>query len=634
MNFSWAYLSIFLIPLAVSPLGADLFEVPKHGFLLAFLGITILGLMVQIWKKKKLEFWTHPLVTMGIILWLVSLSLSSFFGIAPLESFWGGERLQGLFSTVLYVLHFVICLQLFRHERAQQLFFRILLGVGVLLSLHAILQYFHLDPLTLGDINEASGRGYATLGQPNLLGQFLIFPIIVAFLDPPAPLNGGVLSPLVRGLGGLVVLLLSSALLTTLNRASILGIFISLGIFLLSRLSWTTWKKILLAAVAITTLGGMLIISGGTRSLSTRSTLIRDSLPLVMKHPLLGSGPETFYQTYQTVGTKDLYLTERLFDIPDRVHNEALQVLLDQGFVGLFLYASAFALLLWLYLKKKEKSPALRIAFHSLLASVIAVQFGFSMTAQVITLLAMLAILVNECLFLKKFSIPIKNIAIKWLLLALGLFLFLGLEYRAYAIVSADIEFEQGVESYFSSPEKSLRSFEEAIDQNPFYRNYLYHAISFLSSGRPLNTKAQQGLARFVEQLGQLTRDSFHTDLAAATIAQAAKRPDLAEQYLKNAGEKAPNWPYVWLLWGDFEFQQQHYREAIEKYERLLSLAPPTWTWECEKEKHSFEDQEKLRIFKKGHALFYEALGHLEESYQKVGKEDLREQLSKLHRCP
>ncbi len=640
MDFSLLYLAAFLIPLPFNSFGADLFEIPKQSYLLVFLGIALLTISIYIWKKKKLELWSHPLISAGIIFWLTSLSLSSLFGIAPLESFWGGERLQGLFSAILYVIHFFICLQLLRHEKTQKIFFKILLGVGVFISLHALLQYFHLDPLALGDINEASGRSYSTLGQPNLLGQWLIFPIIVALLDPPAPclpagwpLKGGVRSPLVpvhrggRGLGGPLILLFSSALLTTFNRASILGISISLGIFFLSKLPWKTWKKISLSAFTIILLSGILMASGGTRSLVTRSTLIRDSLPLVQKYPLLGSGPETFYQTFERVGTKDLYLSERLFDIPDRVHNEALQVLLDQGLVGLLLYASAFAILLWGYVKKEKKSPAGEVAFYSLLASLIAVQFGFSMTAQIVTLLSMLAIVVNDIFSLKKFTIPITSVAGRLMIVGLGLLLFLGLEYRAYSIVRADIAFGHGVESYFSNSEQSLQDFKEAVKLSPFYRNYLYHAISFISAGEVRNTNVQQTLADFVEQLGQLTKESFHTDLSRATIAQAMGQPEAAERSLASASEKAPNWPYVWLLWGDFEFQQQHFREAIEKYERLISLAPPTWTWECDHKKHSFEDQEKLRIFKKGHALFYEAIKNLMQSYAKVGKEELKKGL-------
>ena len=54
------------------------------------------------------------------------------------------------------------------------------LVIGAVIAVHAILQKFHLDPLQLGNIDEASGRSYGTLGQPNFLGQWLIFPFFIA----------------------------------------------------------------------------------------------------------------------------------------------------------------------------------------------------------------------------------------------------------------------------------------------------------------------------------------------------------------------------------------------------------------------------------------------------------------------
>lgn len=570
-------------------------------------------------------------ISIFLVLWLLPLAVSTTLSPAPWESFFGSaEHMQGLFAMILYAVHFLICIWVFTEARYQKTFFNVTIGIGAVLSGYAILQYFNLDPLDLADITDASGRAFATLGHPNFLGQWLIFPVFVLLIHiyvsfRPTPsesssrggaeesLGGGLkkgIPPCAlmtergrnnrRCISGLLLLLIFAALLTTLNRASMLGIGIALALFFILKTK-VSWKKILTGTVVMGLVTIGFFSSGGLRSILTRSVLIKSSLPLVLQHPLFGTGPESFYQTIQPQLSPELYETEHMFTLPDRVHNELLQTLLDQGVFGMSLYFFMIGFLIWIVVKRRLKTPAANIAFFSIVAALISVQFSFSLTVHWVFLMAMWAILLNETISLKTKTLTIKNPLAGAGVLAVGTVIGIILLVRAATLMAADILFDQSIQEVISEGQSS--ALQRAVERNPWNREYLYHGISFMSV-LPNPKEKILIMEHFLNRLKKLTGENFQYHLAAAEVATLKGNVESAKQHFVEASGQAPNWPYVYLLWGDFAYEASGCENAVPHYERLIELAPSYW---------NEPSGEKARIFRKGHQLFFDAVERLKE---------------------
>jgi O-antigen ligase len=334
------YLGIFFIPLLINPWGTMPFEIAKSGWLLLFIGVFMFGSAIAIFTQKNvLQINKKVLLVIG--LWIISFAASTIFSIAPIQSWWGSyERIQGTMTAVFYLFHFQICLQIFQDKQLQQKFFNIALGIGALISTHAIAQKLHMDPLLLGNIDEASGRSYSTLGQPNFLGQWLIFPFFIAFhklFQTHQRNKDKIFAAISVGLSAI-------ALFCAMNRATIIALVIAIFIFWLIQ-STKRVHKVGIGLLLVAAVGAnVLIFNQDLRSFNSRAVLWQSSLNLVSRTPIFGFGPETFYQTTQTVLDPKVYLTETLYNIPDRVHNEPLQTLLDQGWFGFGLYILVWGL--------------------------------------------------------------------------------------------------------------------------------------------------------------------------------------------------------------------------------------------------------------------------------------------------
>ncbi len=616
--FQWEFfylLTISLVALIVNPWGVGPYEIPKQLFLI--LGIVFIILYFIVSLNKKISFVFNKYVFLFVLFWLLSLIISTFFGVAPLESFWGStERMQGLFTWILYLASFFICLQIFQQEKLKSVFFNLVILVGSILSVYAILQYFKIDPLNISDINEASGRSFATIGQPNLLGQWLIFPFIILFIKIFGVEYSGK-----RGLFIPLLGIVGLALFTTLNRASILGIILSLVLFFVHKFRRKISVKILITGVVTLFFVIFSLISlGGLRSVNSRFNLIKPLAPLIENHWLIGTGPETMYQTYQQVLSKDIYLTENLYNIPDRIHNETIQVLLDQGLIGLFLYLFVIWFLIKMFFKKETFTFAENVSCFSIIAYFISVQFSFSVSSHVLILLAMFAVFLCSKLKFTEKTIKIRGFlmaAILKIILLSGAIFYL---YNGLSVLKADILFQKGLDNYFAMNNDSIKFFDSALNLNNHSRYYLYHVSNLLTVKEPGNPELDKKLEGYLTDLGQLTNYSYHYDLAMAKYYDRKKDSQQKEIYFLNASEKAPNWPFVWQRWGMDLFENENYPEAIKKYEKLMDLAPPYWTWSGKLENLSFEDKERYRLFKKNHELFYIAIRQLASSYKKVGK--------------
>ncbi len=618
------YLLIFLVPLILNPWGNIPYEIPKIGFALIFIGAGIFIFSLKILLGEEIAH--NKKILIFVSLWLLSLTLSTIFSLSPSESFWGlYQRMQGLLQWLFYLAHFLICLQIFQQKKLQKVFFDLTLFCGLLISVYAILQYFHLDPLKIGDISLFSGRSYATIGQPNMLGQWLIFPFFVSLFRAFESFKDKS-STAKKIFHAFSTTSISFALFTTLNRATFLGIGVAIAIFLYQSLKGKK-AKILFATTIIAT-GIIVILSGSFRSFESRSILWKGALALIPKNPILGVGPEEYYQASQTVLTKNIYQTERLYDSPDRVHSEGLQTLLDQGLFGFSLYLIPIIFLSWCILKNKIKSVEAKIAMFALIATYVSLQFSFTFSAEMIYFLAFWAILLSEVTTFKATVLPQTSKtspqsrhALKLILIPAFLIAFFAFNY-SINIVKADQNLSEALKMFFVDQNASWSLMNKTISQNPHNAYYLNLSISLF--GSPMFTKGNPELISILNQQDQtyanLTNQSFMYLDTSARFNLALGKTEIADAKFAEATKKAPVWTLAWQDWGEALTRQNRTNEAIEKLEYVLNLAP-SYIW---------QKSDQTRIFNKTNVLFYGVVMNLKDAYTETNQPDKLENLKNL----
>lgn len=619
-NLQWKYFyfGIFLVPFVVNPFASQPYEIPKISWIMMFAAIYLMLASILLLKGKiNISFNKPLLVVIGF--WIFAFALSTLLSVSPVESFWGSfERMQGTLSMLYFLIHFLICLKLLKHEKEQNIFLWLIMVVGSVLSIHAILQWAQIAPDFFGSVEAASGRGYATVGQPNLLGQWLVAPFfasLILFMNAGKNIKK-------RIIGLLFFILILAGVATTLNRATFAGIIIAAGLYFIYEKQISRSKTIVLFASLIAI--GLVAISlfgGNLRSANTRMILWENTVPLIIQNPIAGSGPETFYQTFQTVLPKEIYQYETLYNMPDRVHNETLQVAHDLGVTGLVLYLINLVFIGWVYFKKKAQSAPAKIAFFSLIAVTVSLQFSFSSASNLIINLALWAVLLNATLRFKPLRLR-ANIPARIFTFAVCAVFAVFSFTHSYSLNRADSMMAEGVNAFFGDYQKAANIFDDMLKTAPHYRHLHYSVIHFLAMKQKLveNEDVQKQVRDYLDELKTITNGGFHYHLAEAKTANALNDYQTAQTHFESAAALAPDFPLIYQNWGDSAFENGNYESAIKAYEKLKSLAPPYWA--TPHENATFEESEKHRIFKKTHALFYMAMGKLAFCYDIGGQKD------------
>ena len=185
----WALLAaVFLVPIAVGNftflsdnwvLTRDGFDIVKV-FVLRVCTLIALGGWAWHMLRRGGELRRTP-VDWLILAFLVWAALATVTSINwPVALFGKPRRYDGFISFVNYALLYFLVLQFAASaERvrrlAQALFFS-----SVIVSVHGLLQFLGVDPFRWGTLPFEANRAFATFGNPDLLGGFLIFSVTVA----------------------------------------------------------------------------------------------------------------------------------------------------------------------------------------------------------------------------------------------------------------------------------------------------------------------------------------------------------------------------------------------------------------------------------------------------------------------
>lgn len=436
------HLLLLGLPLAVSFQSDELFEFPKMLLVYAAASVILFCLGVDWIKKQRVIIPSTPF-NLPIAAFVVSQFLSTLVTVHSRTSWLGyySRFNGGFFSTLSYALLFLGWVRFVEKKELPRLLRSLLIG-AVLAALYAFPEHFGVSPscvLISGDftvacwVQDVQARVFGTFGQPNWLAAYLIVALpvaIVTFLSSLSATRTATTSArktyLLPVAWLAVVALYTSVLFFTQSRSGILGAvlgfgILGLGIFLAQRQKHTLQSGLIpfgitvavfLALMAIigtpfnskisqftkrylpstaetvapTPIAGPALEVGGSESGDIRKVVWQGAIDVFKRHPILGSGVETFAYSYY----KDRPLAHNLLSewdfLYNKAHNEFLNYLATTGIVGFATYTVMIGAFIvvpfrWALTKQtqsKESSLLLLAVSSGMAALAVSNFFGFS----------------------------------------------------------------------------------------------------------------------------------------------------------------------------------------------------------------------------------------------------------------
>jgi tetratricopeptide (TPR) repeat protein len=373
---------------------------------------TIALLMAVVWLVKVIEerahgrrdvgfSWQTPLVAPTVFTVAVYL-VSTVLSVNPWVSFFGSyQRLQGTFTTLAYVVLFLVILQGLRTRAQAERLLTVVILNSLPIALYGLVQRNRLDPLPWG--GDVTRRVASNMGNAIFVAAYMIMAapptlsrVVDAFRSILTDEETGAADMLRAAVYIFTFLVQLIAIWYTQSRGPLMGLLAGLGIwtllgFLALRgvLSRRLWRGIwigvlgtlLLIAVVfflinpggplhewaldtpISRVARVLEYESGTGMV--RNLIWQGALDLILPRgevwypptethpqgrsdpfdalrPLAGHGPESMYVAYNSYYPPLLGHYESRTASPDRSHNETMDAWVTQGFLGFVAY-------LWLF---------------------------------------------------------------------------------------------------------------------------------------------------------------------------------------------------------------------------------------------------------------------------------------------
>ncbi len=370
-----SYYTLFTVtPLLVCPWTHELFEFPKMMFVYTITVLVFTAYLI----KNIINFESFPQMlndkwqminsvplAFSILFYLFTFVLSTTFSVHPYTSIFGyyGRFHGGLLSIISYVFLSFVYITDFKGEKNGPLVTSYhLLVVGFLVSGYGILQHFGID--THYWLQDSSARVFSTLGQPNWLAAWLVMLLPLSWFFYLSSKKfwlsavGWLLSAVFFAsfwftyslsglLGGLVALLVFAALMpkrfffriklrSCLLVTSYLLVVVTFPGLINRRVQELKKQLMVLPQVyAAESRRG----SGDT--VKIRLIVWRGALDVwksTPKNMLLGTGPETFAYVFLPQRPQGLNQTSEWDFLYNKAHNEYVDILVEQGLLGLTAY--------------------------------------------------------------------------------------------------------------------------------------------------------------------------------------------------------------------------------------------------------------------------------------------------------
>ena len=230
---------------------------------------------------------------------------------------------------------------------------------GALVAFYAVLQYLGLDPIAWGPLPFDGGRAFSTFGNPELLGTYLVLPLLVAPALALTEERTGW-----RIAYGVIFLLLSAAWVVAFTRGAWIGGIAGLALLTAAAVRGRVRPRVedlISLAVAVVVVAVLVVRSLGSSSevtnvaarfrsiLDTRAgssftrwEIWRSAVEMVRDRPLAGHGPDTFRLVSRQYETAAYSRAAGYLSVPDNAHDYPLQLAAGIGVPGLLLFAGVF----------------------------------------------------------------------------------------------------------------------------------------------------------------------------------------------------------------------------------------------------------------------------------------------------
>ncbi len=299
---------------------------------------------------------------------MLAITIADFQGVNPYRSFWSNyERMEGLVTHLHLFLYFIVAGSVLLTEQVWNWFWRVSLGVSVLVSLNGFAQLSGKE-----EIHQSATRLDATFGNSAYLAVYALFNIfIAAFLYFRADKKTGLrfIYPII-GFLNLVILYYTQTRGTLLGLVG--GTMLALALIALRGTEFPKFRRyatygiacvVILIGLFITfrqstfiqsspTLQRLASISISDATTNSRFMIWQMSWEGFKERPIFGWGQENFLYVFSKHYNPKMWSQEPWFD---RSHDVFFDWLVAGGIVGLFTYLSMFVALLYaLWWKKKH----------------------------------------------------------------------------------------------------------------------------------------------------------------------------------------------------------------------------------------------------------------------------------------
>lgn len=331
-----------------------------------FRALLLLALGIWLWsfcmnggtiRRTKFDWWVVAFVGWA--------ALSTALSVHPATSLFGRyARYEGLATYCGYGVLFFLSVQVLSDEGRVRSMARAICVSGLLVSLYGVLQATGHDPSSWSALPFDKGMAFSTLGNPDLLGGYIIFPLVVNVAMALSEVRVSW-----KLFHWIATVFISACWILTFSRGSWVGGVLGLGflavVFLRQRRSLHVLDKLFLAltgsavaGVAVaTTRSGVGVTNVLSRAFSafaftegsagSRLQIWGSALHAIWHRPLLGWGPDTFRFAFGPYRTAE-YVAHNGFAVTaDNAHNYVLHLATTIGIPGALLVYGIFVAALW-----------------------------------------------------------------------------------------------------------------------------------------------------------------------------------------------------------------------------------------------------------------------------------------------
>jgi putative inorganic carbon (HCO3(-)) transporter len=518
-NFSW--IERFVAGGQMMPLTYDQFDIVKVFVMRACaLGGLAAWAFQFFFRGGKLRRTKLDWLIVGFLGWVL---LTSFTSISPATALFGKyRRFEGFFSFLTYAIVYFLVVQLVDRPSRIRSITRTFLASSLIVAGYGALQSIGADPLRWGALPFEVNRAFSTFGNPDLLGGFLIFPLVIsiamAFSEPDYRWRifywstflitmWAWIAAFVRGawIGGAVglAILVAAAIIAKLKLHpvdwSFLGLTGIAGSALVIRsLSnantvMNVWERL------------KSILAFGEGSALTRFEIWQAAIDAIKAKPIFGFGADTFRLVFPKYKPLAYVKDAGYLSVADNVHDYPLQLMAGIGIIGFLLLYGIFGWALWLgapnaFSRGKGPERLVIAGFWAAAVGYIVHLFtGLSVTGSTVFLWMSLAIIVSPTARETQHKAPAWGAIVGTLLIATLAVGFVG----NCGLTYADNVFLRG--QFPTATEDPIALNKQAIALDPFndiyrsmlgksYENVLDYWITQVTNDRKNGTDAAQSL--------------------------------------------------------------------------------------------------------------------------------------------